>query len=206
MYLPKQFNYPEHARAIIRENPLAQLISNDDEGFPFVTHLPIKLEANQANPQLDVLLGHVARGNPHARFLAQRPDVLLTFMGPHAYMSPQVYPDLVRVPTWSYVAVHVKARVQILEGEAAKDALLKQLIADHEPAYADQWRALPDSYTEPMLNGIVAFEMKILDIQSKVKLNQHRKEAHAKMHHLYASGTVAEKELAAWMQKLGMVP
>jgi transcriptional regulator len=93
-----------------------------------------------------------------------------------------------------------------MEGEAAKDALLKQLIADHEPAYADQWRALPDSYTEPMLNGIVAFEMKILDIQSKVKLNQHRKEAHAKMHDLYASGTVAEKELAAWMRKLGMVP
>jgi len=44
MYLPKQFDHPSHARRIIRENPLASLISNDDDGFPFVTHLPIKLQ------------------------------------------------------------------------------------------------------------------------------------------------------------------
>jgi len=206
MYVPKQFDFPEHARTIIRENPLAQLISNDDDGFPFVTHLPIKLIENEADPALDLLLGHVAKGNPHAKYLAKRPEVLLTFMGPQAYMSPTVYPDLVRVPTWSYVAVHAKLMVRILEGEEAKDALLKQLIADHEPAYADQWRGLPTQYTEAMLNAIVAFEMTILNIQTKVKLNQHRPESHGQMHAQYAAGSEAEKNLAAWMRKLGMVP
>jgi transcriptional regulator len=208
MYLPKQFDHPVHARTIIRENPLASLISNDDEGFPFVTHLPIKLQANELeldDASNDLLLGHVARGNPHANFLKQRPEVLLTFLGPHAYMSPAVYPDLVRVPTWSYLAVHVKAEVRILEGEEAKDAILKQLISDHEPSYAQQWRQLPTSYTEPMLNAIVAFEMKILNIQTKVKLNQHRPESHAAMHAAYESGTPAEKDLARWMRRLGMV-
>ena len=205
MYLPKQFEYPEYTRDLIRENPFADLISNDDDGVPFVTHLPIKLLENASDSKLDILLAHVARGNPHARYLAQRPDVLLTFKGPQAYMSPKVYPDLVRVPTWSYVAVHVKAKVRILEGEEAKDALLKQLIADHEPAYADQWRSLPETYTSTMLNGIVAFEMKILNSQAKIKLNQHRPESHQSMHALYASGTDAEKALAAWMVRLGMV-
>lgn len=58
-------------------------------------------------------------------------------------MSPKVYPDLVRVPTWNYIAVHCTVQAEVLDGEAVKDALLKHLIADHEPAYADQWRGLP---------------------------------------------------------------
>ncbi|MSP34986.1 MAG: FMN-binding negative transcriptional regulator [Limnohabitans sp.] len=205
MYLPQQFNHPEHARNIILENPFASLISNDDEGFPFVSHIPIKLMPHATDAQLDILLGHVAKGNPHAGLLYKRPEVLLTFMGPQAYMSPAVYPDLIRVPTWSYVAVHVKAEVRILEGEEAKDALLKQLIADHEPAYAKQWRGLPETYTHPMMNAIVAFEMKLLKVQTKVKLNQHRPEAHAAMHAAYDAGKESEKALALWMRRLGLV-
>ena len=205
MYLPKQFNHPEHARSIILENPFASLVSNDDEGFPFISHIPIKLMPHATDAQQDKLLGHVAKGNPHAGFLHKRPQVLLTFMGPQAYMSPAVYPDLIRVPTWSYVAVHVKAEVRILEGEEAKDALLKQLIADHEPAYAQQWRGLPETYTHPMMNAIVAFEMKMLEVQTKVKLNQHRPEAHAAMHAAYDAGNESEKALALWMRRLGLV-
>ena len=205
MYLPKQFNHPEHARTIIRENPFASLVSNDDEGFPFISHIPVKLLPHVNDVQKDMLLGHVAKGNPHAAFLAKRPEVLLTFMGPQAYMSPAVYPDLIRVPTWSYVAVHVKAKVRLLEGEEAKDAILKQLIADHEPPYAQQWRGLPDTYTQPMLNAIVAFEMQVQNIQTKVKLNQHRPESHVAMHAAYESGGESEKGLARWMRRLGMV-
>lgn len=205
MYLPKQFNHPEHARTIIRENPFASLVSNDDEGFPFISHIPIKLLPHGNDVQKDMLLGHVAKGNPHAAFLAKRPEVLLTFMGPQAYMSPAVYPDLIRVPTWSYVAVHVKAKVRLLEGEEAKDAILKQLIADHEPPYAQQWRGLPDTYTQPMLNAIVAFEMHVQNIQTKVKLNQHRPESHIAMHAAYETGGESEKGLALWMRRLGMV-
>ncbi len=205
MYLPKQFNHPEHARTIIRENPFASLVSNDDEGFPFISHIPVKLLPHVNDVQKDMLLGHVAKGNPHAAFLAKRPEVLLTFMGPQAYMSPAVYPDLIRVPTWSYVAVHVKAKVRLLEGEEAKDAILKQLIADHEPPYAQQWRGLPETYTQPMLNAIVAFEMQVQDIQTKVKLNQHRPESHVAMHAAYESGGESEKGLAIWMRRLGMV-
>ena len=204
MYLPRQFNQPEHAAAIMRGHPLASLITTDDHGFPFVTHLPLKLEQEEGG-QPTVLLGHCARGNPLWGYLQQRPLALASFMGPQAYMSPRVYADLQRVPTWSYLAVQARVQARLLEGEEAKDALLKQLIADHEPPYADQWRALPEDYTGKMLSAIVAFELRIVDLQCAVKLNQHRPEAHAGMHAAYAAGNEQERALAGWMKKLGLV-
>ena len=91
MYLPPQFHShdPAHARALMREHPLASLVSTDDEGFPFVTHLP--LHAQERGDTL-VLLGHCARPNPHWRYLQARREALVTFMGPQAYLSPSVYP------------------------------------------------------------------------------------------------------------------
>ena len=203
MYLPPHFNLPQHAAAIMREHPFASLVSTDDDGFPFVTHLPLKLIEDNGQPVK--LLGHCARANAHAGYLQRRPQALATFMGPQAYMSPAVYPDVQRVPTWSYLAVHARVQARLLEGEEAKDAMLKQLIEEHEPAYAAQWRALPESYTHAMLNGIVAFELQILDLQTKVKINQHRPESHAALHAVYAQGTAQEQALAQWMQRLGLV-
>ena len=208
MYLPKQFNHPQHAAAILREHPFASLICNDDSGFPHVTHLPLKLldASGQGGGVVgSVLLGHCARGNPLATYLHQRPLALASFLGPHAYMSPRVYADRQRVPTWSYLAVQAKVQARLLEGEAAKDALLKQIIADHEPAYAQQWRELSADYTQKMLNAIQAFELHIVDVQCAVKLNQHRPEAHAALHAAYAQGTAQEQALAQWMQRLGLV-
>ena len=203
MYLPQQFNHPQHAATIMREHPFASLISTDDTGFPFVAHLPLKLQ--EEGGQAIRLLGHCARGNPLASYLVQRPQALACFMGPQAYMSPKVYADQQRVPTWSYLAVQARVEARLLEGEEAKDALLKQLIADHEPAYADQWRSLPEDYTHKMLNAIQAFELRIVTLQCAVKLNQHRPEAHAAMHAAYAQGGEQEQALAGWMKKLGLV-
>ena len=203
VYLPKQFNHPEHAAAIMRGHPLASLVTTDDSGFPFMAHLPLRLEEEGGQPAL--LLGHCARGNPLWAHLQKRPLALASFMGPQAYMSPKVYGDLQRVPTWLYLAVQARVEARLLEGEEAKDALLKQLIADHEPPYAQQWRGLPEDYTGKMLQGIVAFELRILDLQCAVKLNQHRPEAHAAMHAAYAAGNEQERALAGWMQKLGLV-
>jgi transcriptional regulator len=204
MYLPPQFNAKDevHALALMRAHPFGSLINVDDEGFPFVTHIPLHLT------QLDgqhVLLGHCAKANPQWRYLQTRPQALVTFRGPQAYMSPQVYPDLTRVPTWSYLAVHAKVEASLVEQPEAKDRLLKQLIHSHEPAYAAQWRGLAEDYQHKMLNAIVAFELRITELQCAIKLNQHRPESHAAMHAAYAQGTPDEQALADWMVKLGMV-
>lgn len=204
MYLPPQFNAKDRSDALtlMREHPFASLISVDDEGLPFVTHLPIKAEEGEGSALS--LLGHVARGNPHARYLHQRPRAVVTFLGPHAYMSPSVYPDLQRVPTWNYVAVHCTVEATLIDDAVAKDALLKKLIADHEPSYAAQWRSLGEDYAQKMLSAIVAFELRVTELQCKLKLNQHRPEAHAAMHAGYVVGSESERELATWMERLGL--
>jgi transcriptional regulator len=173
----------------------------DDSGFPFVSHIPLNLQ-DQDQPWR--LLGHVARGNPHWRYLQARPKALVTFFGPHAYLTPKIYPDLTRVPSWNYLAVHCQVEITLIDLPEDKDVLLKHLIADHEPGYAAQWRGLDEGYTQKMLSGIVAFELQVTKLECKLKLNQHRPESHAKLHALYASGNDHERALAGWMSRLGM--
>ena len=205
MYLPPHFNAKDRALAtgLMRDHPLASLISNDEDGLPFVSHLPLHLEERG---EALVLLGHCARPNPHWRYLQARPTAVVTFLGPHAYMSPSVYPDLVRVPTWNYLAVHCTVQATLIDEPLAKDRLLKQLIGDHDLPYIQQWLALGTEYQHKMLAGIVAFELQVTALQCKLKLNQHRKEAHAKMRAGYAAGNDNERALGAWMDKLGIGP
>ena len=202
MYLPLQFKGDAaQAALLLREHPFASLVSLDDAGLPYITHLPLHLEERQGGTWL---LGHVARPNPHWRYLQARPEAVATFLGPHAYMSPKVNPDLARVPTWNYVAVHCSVKASLVEEPAAKDRLLKKLIGDHEPLYAEQWRGLGEEFVHKMLAGIVAFELEITDLQCKIKINQHRPEAHTAMQAMYAAGSNEERGLARWMDRLGL--
>ncbi|MDO8458007.1 MAG: FMN-binding negative transcriptional regulator [Burkholderiaceae bacterium] len=203
MYQPPQFQSKDRSQAldIIRAHPFASLISVDDAGLPFVTHLPLHLE--ERGDQL-VLLGHCAKPNPHWKYLQARPQAVVTFMGPHSFLSPQVYPDLARVPSWNYLAVHCTVRATLTEEPLAKDRLLKKLIDDHEPRYAQQWMDLGVEFQHKMLAGIVGFELQVLDLQCKIKINQHRPESHAALHAMYAAGNEDERALADWMVKLGL--
>jgi transcriptional regulator len=206
VYLPPQFKSSDAAYAarIMREHPFASLISNDEGGFPFVSHVPLHLVAAGDDPLQWSLLGHVAKPNPHWRHLQARPEALVAFMGPQAYMSPKVYPDLARVPTWNYLAVHARVHARLLEGNEAKDALLKQLIGDHESSYAQRWIDLGEEYQHKMLAGIVAFELALVSLDCKIKLNQHRPEAHAQMRARYGRGSESERGLEVWMARLGL--
>jgi transcriptional regulator len=203
MYQPPHFKSGDRAIAarLMREHPFASLISNDDAGLPFVTHLPLHLEEREAG---FVLLGHCAKPNPHWRYLQQRPAAVVTFLGPHAYQSPKIYPDLARVPSWNYLAVHCTVTASLVEDPQAKDMLLKKLIGDHEPPYADQWRALGEEFGHKMMAGIVGFELRVVDLQCKLKLNQHRPESHAALKAGYEQGNDDERALARWMDFLGI--
>ena len=130
MYLPKHFE--QHDRAltleVMRAHSFATMVSVDDAGAPFATHLPIIVsEIGTGDAAKIVLEGHVAKPNPHWKYLAARPDVLVMFQGPNAYQSPRVYPDLMRVPSWNYVAVHATGRARLIEDARGKDALLKRV-------------------------------------------------------------------------------
>ena len=203
MYQPPQFRSqdPAIAAGLMRAHPFASLISTDDAGFPFVTHLPLHLEEEGG---AFVLWGHCAKPNPHWRHLQARPQALVTFLGPHAYLSPKVYPDLARVPSWNYLAVHCKVRASLVEDPLAKDRLLKKLIGDHEPPYAEQWRGLGEEFAHKLLAGIVGFRLDVVEWACKLKINQHRPESHKALHAAYAAGGERERELAGWMERLGL--
>lgn len=203
MYMPPQFDAknPAIAAELIRDYPLATLISTDDEGFPFVTHLPLHLEVQG---EQFTLWGHCAKPNPHWRYLQARPKALAVFHGPHGYQSPKIYPDLQRVPSWNYLAVHCAVEARLIEDADGKDALLKKLIGDHEPPYAEQWKGLGEEYQHKMMAGIVGFELRVSSWQCKLKLNQHRPESHEALKAAYANGNEDERALAHWMDRLGL--
>ncbi len=207
MYLPAAHacQDAQWAARIVREHPLASLITTDDTGMPQASHLPMHLQVHAQGGW--TLLAHVARTNPQWRHLQARPQALVTFLGPNAYLSPTVYPDRERVPSWNYVAVHCRVQARLIPAQdaAGKDRLLKALIGEHEPAYAAQWRGLGEGFQQRMLAGIVAFELDVQSWQCAIKLNRHRPESHAALHARYAAGTDDEQALARWMRDLGLV-
>ncbi len=203
MYVPPAFRVtdPGLLELVIREQPLASLVTTDASGLPFVSHLPLRLErAGQGEAMR--LLGHLARANPQKQHLQTQPRAVVTFLGPQAYMSPSVYADLQRVPTWNYVALHATVQATLVHAADDKDRLLKCLIADHEPAYADQWRALAESYTTAMLANIVGLELAVTEWQCAVKVNQHRPEAREALLAAYRAGNDDERALAAWIGRI----
>jgi len=206
MYIPKHFEAPDRASTleVMRDYPFAMLISTDADGSPIATPLPVAVSAAANEGEQTTLHFHVARANPHAALLSANARTMIAFSGPHAYMSPRVYPDLKRVPTWNYIAVHAYGELTEVFGDAAKDDFLKFLIGIHEPAYADQWRGLDDKYQTMMLGAISAFQMRVTRLQSKFKINQHRTEAHASMKTIYAAGSPDEQALGKWMERLGL--
>jgi transcriptional regulator len=176
VYVPKHFDKSDRAwcHALIRAQSFATMITADDAGVPFATHLPILLDTERG--PLGTLRGHVARANPHWRYLASGRPTLTVFAGAHAYVSPSWYATHPSVPTWNYVAVHVTGRSTLVEDEARVTALLADLVAAYEGGRPAAWsvEGLPADYLAGMRRGIVAFEIAIERLEGKAKLSQNR--------------------------------
>ena len=113
--------------------------------------------------------------------------------------------DALQFISYYHPADYIRALGRAYERErspAAKDAMLKKLIADHEPAYAAQWRSLGEEFARKMLAGIVGFELEVLQFQCKLKVNQHRPESHGALSARYAAGNERERELGRWRERL----
>ena len=174
MYIPEYFRMRDHEDAIkfMRANPFAILISSTESG-PFATHLPIFVRSGKGDKKV-VLRGHVAKANPHWRYLEQQPQCLTIFHGPHSYISPTNYTVRESVPTWNYGAVHLYGNAQVFSSPEALQGILQELIQTFEPGYASQWASLNEAYRERMLRQIVGFEIEVTKIEAKFKLGQNR--------------------------------
>ena len=154
----------------MQANPFAILVSSTEAG-PFATHLP--LFVRQQEDKI-VLRGHVAKANPHWRYLEQQPQCLTIFHGPHSYISPSNYAARDSVPTWNYAAVHVYGSARIFTLPEESQRMLDDLIETFDPAYRSQWEQTSPTFRENMLRQIVGFEIVPKKIEGKFKLSQNR--------------------------------
>jgi transcriptional regulator len=202
VYLPAHFTATDasQARRLIDEHPLALLVGPNAAGDSFGTHVPLVALPGDAL----VLEGHMARANPHWGWLSSQRRVLAVFSGPSAYVSPSHYDSVKNVPTWNYAALHAYGEVELIDAPADKDRLLKGLIERFEPAYAAQWRGLPEDFQHKLLAAIVGFRLRVTRWELKLKMSQNRAAAERQRirEALAASELPGDRMVAEWMARL----
>jgi len=165
MYIPPHFEVTEKKEilAFIKANAFGQLISMVD-GKLFSSHLPFFISEDG-----DLLICHVAKANPQWKSIEQQ-EVLITFQGPHDYISPSWY-SAPGVPTWNYQAVHVYGKPKLITEVKKLKRMVQALTDIHESSFEKPWKP---EYKEGLLNAIIGIEIKVTELQCKYKLSQNR--------------------------------
>lgn len=172
MYVPKHFAETDEAKlsAFMQRHSFALLVTTDEDGAPFATHLPLLWE-----PESRRLLGHMAKANPQWRHFQNGKEALVVFWGPHAYVSPSWYDKHPSVPTWNYATVHAYGRPSLIEGRDEAAALLRRMVDAYESGFETPWRMeLPEKYETAMIGAIQAFAIHVTRLEGKLKMSQNR--------------------------------
>lgn len=173
MYIPKYFKQNDRKKSIAFMNAynFAIVVSAKDE-LPLATHLPFVIEERENEI---VLISHMSKANEQWKTFSDK-DVLVIFSEPHAYISPSLYEQKQNVPTWNYVAVHAYGKINILKSDEEKLAVLHKQMQSYEADFIEQFRTLDKKYIDGLLQGIIAFEITVSNLQAKEKLNQNKSE------------------------------
>jgi transcriptional regulator len=174
MYTPDVFRVTDRkvVAQFIATYGFAVLVSQTSEGL-LATHVPFLLEHEG---DCDVLLGHMARANPHWRHFDGDREAIVIFQGPHGYVSPSWYATSPAVPTWNYVVVHAHGRPSVIDDRSRVQSILSRLVSRHESSLRAPWNSsdLPPEYLDRMTNAIVGFGIQVDRFESKFKLGQNR--------------------------------
>ena len=105
-----------------RARGFGTLAVNGADG-PLISHIPFILSQDCAE-------FHLVRSNPIARALSKPDAALLPAMlavtGPDSYISPDWYGIKDQVPTWNYIAVHLRGTLERRPDDAMRDLLARQ--------------------------------------------------------------------------------
>ena len=167
MYIPKHFKSSEEhdLRHWLCKHPFGQLISLYD-GRLLSTHLPVRIDEEQESLSM-----HLARGNPQWRDIEGQ-EVLLSFVGPHGYVSPTWYENP-GVPTWNYEAVHIYGQCTLIHDPKLLQLSIEALGSQFEPG-GYSLEGIP--FAQAKLGAVVGVEMRISSVEEKYKLGQNRSE------------------------------
>ncbi|GAA2697485.1 FMN-binding negative transcriptional regulator [Nonomuraea recticatena] len=184
MFVPGPYRQPDDGwtAELVRGSPLALLATNGPASAgPYATHVPIIPDPAGPEPWADdlsgaVLLGHMNRANPHWKALEADVPVLVTFAGPHAYVSPTVYGVTPAAPTWNFTSVHVHGTLRPISGEAETLQVVCATVRAFEAAFGTGWD-MTDSlgYFRRILPGVGAFRIAVTRAEGMFKLSQEQR-------------------------------
>lgn len=163
------------ARAIVRDNPLATLVTNGEDG-PIVAIIPLVWSEDGGK-----LIGHVARGNRlWLSGQGKTLSVAAVFRAGDCYVSASAYPSKAEhgrvVPTWNYIAAEVHGELNF-KSEADHICASVAALSNHMEAERDTPWAVedaPQAYIEKLARAIVAFEIEVTDLTGVRKLSQNK--------------------------------
>jgi transcriptional regulator len=206
MYIPEKFREddPQVLKDFMDRYNFATLITQAD-GAMVASHIPFVLDRSEGT--YGTLQGHIARSNPQLGQLESGREALVIFQGPHSYISPRWYANQRTVPTWNYAVAHAYGTPRMLaQGEL--EELLQKLVARHEGAGQHEggagWSFTAEQpWIHPMLGEICGFEIPIVKLEGKFKLNQNRSAADRKgvIAALEASEDSMQRDVAALMRE-----
>jgi transcriptional regulator len=181
MYNPTSFveDRVDLLHSFIRQNPLATVVTCGSSG-PEASHVPVVFHTCDESKGL--LRFHLARANDQWKNLQLSPIVLAIFRGVDHYVTPSWYPSKQKhgkvVPTWNYVAVHVRGRAKTFESGDELLQHLHTLTDQNEHALGTQWSVsdAPKDYVEGLSKAIIGIEVSIDTIEGKAKVSQNRSE------------------------------
>lgn len=153
-----------------RNRGFGMLTVNGPEG-PIAAHVPFLISADATTIDL-----HLARSNLIARSVLPA-KALIAVSGPDAYISPDWYGVPDQVPTWNYVAVHLRGALRELPAKTLRDhadSLSARFEADLLPKMPWVSGKMADGVMERMMRMIVPFRMDIETIDGTWKLNQNK--------------------------------
>ncbi|NLR82400.1 FMN-binding negative transcriptional regulator [Chitinophaga eiseniae] len=201
MYTPRSFQFQDQEEMIgfMKQYSFATIVTVKDL-LPVATHLPFVVDDSSGKL---VLSAHFAAANEQATYIETTPSLII-FSEPHAYISPAHYDKHESVPTWDYIAVHAYGQARVLSDNAAKVKVLEQMITFYDPAYLARWHSLSDKYRQGMIQGIVAFELEVTNLQGQKKLSQNKTAAERERiaAHLEKSEQPLDQDLARHIRNL----
>ena len=186
--------------AFARARGFGILSVNGAEG-PLAAHVPFMISEDASFAEL-----HLARSNPIVRACAAGLPALITISGPDAYISPDWYGAGDQVPTWNYIAVHLRGVLSSLP-ESALHPHVDALSAEHENRLLPKtpWKSdkMSEGVMPRMMRMILPFRFDIASVDGTWKLNQNKTpEVRASAaDHLEQQADMGSQAIAALMRR-----
>lgn len=156
-----------------RQRSFGTLCINAPEG-PLLSHVPFQLARDGS-----MLEAHLVRSNPIARALKKPLAAVIAVTGGDCYVSPDWYGIDNQVPTWNYVAVHLRGTLSTFASHELH-GILQRLSADMELRLTGKapWtiEKMDEEVYARMQRQIIPISMRIDDIQGTWKLSQNKPE------------------------------